>query len=203
MHIELSIWIYWLFCAIATLLVIVNRKFAYELLSPESASSHQDRGYAVSLQLGWAATLLASGVYILFTIKKITGPYQLPDLTLFSLLNGVLEQFMFIFWFLVGCYLAQKRFPKQSVTVFILGYVSYCLYSGIIHPFFWFQVLPDHQPFMLMALILPFMSAFWMWLLWRYRAVMAIITMHIVIDFLTIGHLHFTWFEPLQAFIQT
>ena len=203
MYIELPIWIYWLFCAIATFLVISNRKFAYKLLSPESASSHQDRGYAISLLLGWGTTLLASVIYILFTIKNETGPYKLPDLVSFSLLNGVLEQFMFIFWFLVGCYLAQKRFPKQSIAIFILGYMSYCLYSGIIHPLFWFQVLPDHEPFTPMALILPFMSAFWMWLLWRYRAVTAIIAMHIVVDFLAVGHLHFTWFEPLQTLIQT
>ena len=201
MNIETAIWIYWGFCVIATLLVITNRKFAYDLLSPNSESCQQDRGYKISLLLGWGTTLLAAVIYILFTVKNETGPYEMPDLISFSLLNGVLEQFMFIFWFLAGCYLAQKRFPKQSIAVFILGYFSYCLYSGVAHSVFWFQVLPAHEPFTPMALILPFMSTFWMWLVWRYRAVMAIIIMHIAIDFLTVGHLHFTWFEPLQKLI--
>lgn len=194
MNIEISIWIYWLFCTIATLLILANKSFAYSLLSPEANASHQKKGYTTFLLLGWGTTLFAAIVYILFTVKNETGPYELPDLISFSFLNGVLEQFMFIFWFLFGCYFAQKKFPKQSISIFILGYITYCLYSGLVHPFFWFEVLPDHDPFTLMALILPFMSAFWMWLLWRYKAVVAIIAMHIVIDFLTVGHLHFTWF---------
>jgi hypothetical protein len=49
-----------------------------------------------------------------------------------------------------------------------------------------------------MAFILPFMSLFWMWLFWRYQAIVAIIAMHVAIDFLTVGHLHFPWFESIQ-----
>ena len=203
MNIEITIWIYWLFCVIATVVVITNRKFAYEFLSPNSSLSHKDKDYTISLVLGWGTTLLASAIYILFTIKTETGPYELPELISFSLINGVLEQFMFMFWFLVGCYFAQKRFPKNSIYIFIWGYISYCLYSGLIHPLFWFQVLPAHEPFTPMAFILLFMSLFWMWLFWRYRAVGTIIAMHIVIDFLTLGHLHSTWFEPLQSLIQS
>lgn len=60
------------------------------------------------------------------------------------------------------------------------------------------KVLPPHQPVSLMALALATMSLVWMWLAWRYRAIVAIITMHMAIDFLTTGHLHFTWFEPFQ-----
>jgi hypothetical protein len=198
MAIETNIWIYWLFCAIATFLVIFNRKFAYTLLSPTLDSPQKNQNYRIFLILGWVFTLLASAIYILFTVKKETGAYELPDLISFSLLNGVLEQFMFVFWFLIGCYFAQQKFPKHSSLIFILGYLGYFIYSGLIHPLFWFQVLPDHEPFMPMAFILPFMSIFWMWLLWRYQAIFAIVAMHIVIDFLTIGHLHFTWFESLQ-----
>ncbi len=201
MNIETPIWIYWLICAIATVTVVSKRKLAYELLSPDSNESQSSKGYAISLALGWGATLLASAVYILFTVKNETGPYLFPDLISFSLLNGILEQFMFIFWFLVGCYIAQRWFPRDSIKVFAIGYISYCLYSGIIHPFFWFQVLPNHEPFTPMAAILPFMSAFWMWLLWRYRAIAAILAMHIMIYFLTVGHLHFTWFESAQSWV--
>lgn len=198
MAIETNIWLYWLFCAIATVIVITQRKFAYTLLSPDADSSQKEANKTLFLLLGWGATLLASLVYILFTVKKTAGAYQLSDLISFSLLNGVLEQFMFVFWFLLGCYVAQKKFPKQSILVFVCGYLAYFLYSGAIHPLYWFQVLPEHEPFMPMIFILPFMSLFWMWLLWRYQAITAIIAMHIAIDFLTVGHLHFPWFESFQ-----
>lgn len=199
MAIETSIWIYWLFCAIATILVISNRKFAYTLLSPALDSPQKERNKTIFLILGWGFTFLASAIYILFTVKIQPGGYELPGLISFSLLNGILEQYMFVFWFLIGCYLAQKKFPKHSILIFVLGYVGYFLYSGAIHPLFWFQVLPEHEPFLPMAFILPFMSLFWMWLYWRYQAIVAIIAMHIAIDFITVGHLHFSWFEALQS----
>ena len=199
MAIETNIWIYWLFCAIATFLVISNRKFAYSLLSPALDSPEKSQNKTIYLILGWGFTFLASAIYILFTIKIQPGGYKLPDLISFSLLNGILEQFMFVFWFLIGCYLAQKKFPKHSILIFVLGYVGYFLYSGAIHPLFWFQVLPEHEPFLPMAFILPFMSIFWMWLYWRYQAIVAIIAMHVAIDFITVGHLHFPWFEALQS----
>ncbi len=198
MAIETNIWIYWLFCAIATLLVINNQKFAYTLLSPALDSPQKEQNKTIFLILGWGFTFLASAIYILFTVKIQPGEYELPDLISFSLLNGILEQYMFVFWFLIGCYLAQKKFHKRSILIFVLGYVGYFLYSGAIHPLFWFQVLPEHEPFLPMAFILPFMSLFWMWLYWRYQAIVAIIVMHIAIDFITVGHLHFPWFEALK-----
>lgn len=198
MAIETNIWVYWLFCALATFWVIYNREFAYTLLSPALNSPQKKQNKTVFMILGWGCTFLASAIYILFTVKKNTGVYELPDLISFSLLNGVLEQFMFVFWFLIGCYLAQKKFPQHSILIFVLGYLGYFLYSGAIHPLFWFQVLPEHEPFLPMVFILPFMSLFWMWLFWRYQAIVAIIAMHIVIDFLTVGHLHFSWFESFQ-----
>lgn len=193
MLIEINIWIYWLFCSIVGILVIVNKKLAISLLNPCRAInlSEREKGYYVSLVLGWSTTLLASTVSILFTLKQETGHYQLSDLLLFCLLNGVLEQFMFIFWFLLGCYLGQKIYPNSSLLAFIFGYVVYAVYSGLIHAWFWSQVLPKHEPFTYLVLFLSLMSFFWMWLLWRYRAIFALISMHFVIDFLTIGNLHF------------
>jgi hypothetical protein len=179
-------------------LVISNRQFAHTLLSPALDSAEKEQNKTIFLILGWFFTILTSLIYISFTVKKETGGYQLSDLISFSFLNGILEQFMFIFWFLLGCYLTRQKFPKHSILIFILGYLGYFLYSGAIHPLFWFQVLPEHEPFMPMAFILPFMSLFWMWLFWRYQAIVAIIAMHVAIDFLTVGHLHFPWFESIQ-----
>jgi hypothetical protein len=196
MAIELPLWIYWVFCGVAAVLLWANRPFALSLLSPDSSSSRQ--GYPLALSLGWGATLATAAIYVLFTIKILEGPYRIPDLAIFSVLNGVLEQLMFVLWFLLGCYLGKQWFSKRPLWEFSTGYLSYVLYSGLIHPFFWFAVLPEHQPFLPMVAILPLMSFFWMWLYWRYQDLLSIIAMHIVIDWITVGHLHFPWFEPFQ-----
>ncbi len=196
MAIELSLWIYWAFCAVAAVLLWANRPFALSLLSPESGSSRQ--GYALALGGGWGATLGTAAIYVLFTVKTLEGPYRIQDLAVFSLLNGVLEQLMFVLWFLLGCFLARQWFPDRSLWGFVSGYLSYVIYSGLIHPFFWFAVLPEHEPFLPMVMILPLMSFFWMWLYWRYQDLSGIIGMHVVIDLITVGHLHFSWFESIQ-----
>ncbi|MGA7932023.1 MAG: hypothetical protein WCA35_00435, partial [Kovacikia sp.] len=178
------------------ILILANRQFVQTLLSSDSDTSENNTGFALSLSWGWITTLLASIIYVLFTVKKKTGSYRLSDLITFSLINGVFEQSMFILWFLVGCYVGQKLFPKHPICIFISGYFIYCIYSGLIHVFFWVPVLPSHEPFAPMVVILPFMSLFWMWLFWKYQAIFSILFMHVAIDFLTIGHLHFSWFEP-------
>lgn len=204
MAIETNIWIYWLLCAIATLLLINNRKFAYTLLSPNLNSPQKDQNYTIALILGWITTLIAATGYILFTRKYETGAYEIPDLLLFSFSNGALEQFMFIFWLLLGCYLGKLYAPNSPKLIFTFGYISYAIFSGLIHAFFWTTVLPRHEPVtVIMAVALSIMSLVWMWLFWRYQAVVAIVAMHIVIDFFMIGHLHFTWFESLQLLIQS
>ncbi|MEO0397348.1 MAG: hypothetical protein AAF243_15375 [Cyanobacteria bacterium P01_A01_bin.137] len=194
--IEPEIWIYWGCCLISALLVwaLRYRPVAAGLISPEV---DERDGYLSALTVGWGVTLLTSAIYVLFTQKYVDGDYRFIDLTLFSIANGVLEQLMFVFWFLVGSYLGQRLFPKHPIRSFWTGYLSYVIYSGLIHPLFWVRVLPSHEPFLPMIGILPLMSLFWMWLLWRYQAVAAIVAMHVVIDFLTIGHLHFPWFEKL------
>ena len=198
MAIETNIWIYWFVCAIGTLLIIYNRQLVNTLLSPALKYPYKDHNKTLFLILGWIFTFLASAIYILFTVKKEAGTYELADLISFAFLNGILEQFMFVFWFLLGCYLARQKLPQYSILVFILGYLSYFIFSGGIHFLFWFQVLPEHDPFTPVVPILSVMSFFWMWLFWRYRAMMAIITMHIALDFFSIGHLHFNWFESWQ-----
>lgn len=204
MAIETNIWIYWFFCAIATSLIISNRKFAYELLSPDSDSPQKDTDYKIALSLGWITTLIAASGYILLTRKYETGAYEIPDLLFFSFSNGMLEQFMFVFWLLLGCYLGKLYAPNNPKLIFTFGYISYAIFSGLIHAFFWTSVLPAHHPVSgIMAVALGLMSFVWMWLFWRYRAIVAIVSMHIVIDFLMIGHLHFTWFEPLQSLLQS
>ncbi|HEY9625441.1 MAG TPA: hypothetical protein V6C78_34295 [Crinalium sp.] len=200
MAIEMPIWIYWFICGLATALILINQQSIPKLLSPVLNSSQRQQGYSLALTLGWVATLFAALGYILLTHKEVAGSYQIQDLLVFSLLNGTLEQLMFIFWFLLGCWLAFRWSIQATWKIFGLGFLSYSLYSGAIHAFFWVKVLPAHQPALVIPVVLFFMSLAWMWLFWRYCALGAIIGMHVALDFLAVGHLHFAWFEPYQLF---
>jgi chlorophyllide a hydrolase len=197
--IETSIWIYWGCCLLAAGFLVAKRNAVQCLLGPGPKLSSKSKGYWRSLLTGWALTLLAAASYVVFTRKSETGTYSIVDLSTFAILNGVLEQLMFIFWFLCGCYVARLAAPAREKFVFALGYSSYFTFSGLIHGVYWVKVLPAHVPVtLLMVLLLAATSLAWMWAYWRYRAVGAIIAMHIVMDFLMIGHLHSNWFEPFQ-----
>jgi hypothetical protein len=198
MAIEGQIWIYWLMCGVATTLLVLNRQQISSLLSPELALPQPRPGYRWALILGWIATLLAAMAYVLLTHKQVAGTYRIQDLVLFASLNGALEQLMFIGWFLLGCWIAHRLNIKLSWQMFGLGFFSYAIYSGAIHALFWVKVLPAHEPAVIMPFLLVGMSLAWMWLFWRYRAIVTIVAMHIAIDFLTVGHLHFPWFESLS-----
>lgn len=195
MSIEFPIWIYWLGCGLAAVLLRLNQQRIPVLLSPDfQVPQTQKQGYWLTLGLGWVATAVAAICYILLTQKEVSGFYTLTDLTVFTFINGCLEQFMFIFWLLAGCWLAKQIGVIVSWKVFGLGFLSYAIFSGAIHALFWINVLPQHHPSPFMPFILVAMSYLWMWLFWRYQAILAIIAMHMMIDFLTIGHLHFPWF---------
>ncbi len=229
MALEGTIWIYCFFCGLATAVLIANRSRVSVLLSPVLAGSaisttYEDdnnkgdknavysavyRGYPLAIALGWLTTALAAISYIVLTQKEAIGTYSIPDLALFTLLNGALEQFMFIGWFLLGCLLAKSLGAKASWQIFGLGFFIYSMYSGFIHALFWTTVWPAHllNFIVIRVCFLTLMSISWMWLFWRYRAVGPIICMHMVIDFFTIGHLHFNWFDAyhlnsLMAYIQ-
>lgn len=190
--IETIVWIYWFFCAIAMFLVISNKKFVNASIGANVSSPRFDRNYKISLIFGWIATIIAATCYILFTRKYEAGYYSLLDSFLFSFLNGILSQYLSIFWFLIGCFISRFFAINNSQLVFTSGYISYALFSGAIRAFFWTKVLPHHEPNgIIMFLTISIMSLAWMWLFWRYRAVIPIIAMHFVMDFLTIGYLHF------------
>jgi hypothetical protein len=158
-------------------------------------------GYGLAIALGWGTTLLAAVGYILLTQRDAVGAYHIQDLIVFTLFNGPLEQLMFIGWFLLGCLVARAMGVRSTWKIFGLGFLTYSIYSGFIHALFWVAVLPTHQvsEFVFIRIgLLTVMSLSWMWLFWRYRAIGTIICMHMVIDFLTIGHLHFHWFDSYQ-----
>ena len=202
MNIEIQIWVYWLFCTAAMLLLAFNRITRVEqLLSPEANQSvRKSQSYLSALSLGWLTTFLAAIGYIIFANKTVTGPYQFPDLILFSVLNGILEQFMFLFWLLVGCSLAKQWRPRRPKLAFISGYLTFFVFSGLIHAFFWKVVLPPHETNAIAIIsILSVMSWFWMWLFWRYKAVLQIIAMHVCLDFVMISYLHSDWIEVVLS----
>jgi chlorophyllide a hydrolase len=196
--IERSVWIYWACCLAAAAAIVAQRHSVTLLLSPNSGSAKK-AGYKASVTLGWLATFATALTYALLTRKFETGSYRAAELVTFAVVNGVLEQFMFIFWFLMGCYLAKISAPGKPILAFGFGYVAYVVYSGLIHGLFWVAVLPAHRPVtFIMVVLLSITSLVWMWLFWRYRAIVSIVAMHIVVDILMIGHLHSAWFEDYQ-----
>lgn len=199
MAIETNIWLYWLTCALAMLIIVFNKPLVYSLLNSKTNFEEKNSNYNILLIAGWIATFIASISYVLFTSKNEVGVYQIPDLLAFSVLNGILEQFMFFFWFLLGCYFAKLWVAKNSIWIFISGYVTYAVFSGFIHALFWMNALPEHQPATgIVVPLLSIMSYIWMWLFWKYKAIVPIILMHILVDIITISHLHYPWFESLQ-----
>jgi hypothetical protein len=197
MVIETSVWIYWCFCLIAAALVISNRESISALLSPDSCSRRPNKGRLISIALAWIASMLTVAAYILFTQKLADGSYRLTDVVVFALLNGILEQFMFVFWFLLGCWLMRKV-TRRPLLVFLGGYFAFVAYSGPIHILFWFKILPQNVPAAApMAVLFTTMSLLWMWVFWRYRGLASVISMHIVIDFLMTSHLHSDFFAAV------
>ncbi len=197
-RIELPFWIYWICCGLVSGVLVLNWPRWVQLLEPPSVD-RSGPGYVALLIFGWLSTLGTGICYVLFTQKLVNGPYQVPDLVTFSCVNGILEQGMFIFWFILGLLLAERLRITRPIWRFTLGFVSYSLYSGLIHSLFWSQFLPDHIPAGgLIVCLLLVMSGIWMGLVWRYQAIVSIVLMHIVVDFITVGHLHFHWFEGLS-----
>lgn len=192
MNIEVSIWIYWVFCTIAMFLIIQNKAILVpSLLSPYANNSATKRNYQYTIGLGWFTTLISAIGYILFSYKTEIGSYHVLDRLIFSVFNGILEQFMFLFWMLVGCYLAKQWFAHRPRLVFISGYLSFAVFSGFIHALFWKSVLPHHEPnTFIIITMLSIMSLVWMWLFWRYKSIIPIMTMHVCLDWIMISHLH-------------
>jgi chlorophyllide a hydrolase len=194
-----SVWLYWGCCVVAATAVIGRKRWAIGLLSAASGDRTKRTGFRLSVAICWSATILTALTYALLTRKFQMGSYQLRDLVTFSLLNGVLEQYMFVFWFLLGCHIARVSVPGKPAMAFAVGYLAYVVYSGLIHAMFWVVVLPAHQPVTFIMVVLLSITSFgWLWLFWRYRAMGWIIAMHIFMDILMIGHLHSTWFDRYQ-----
>jgi chlorophyllide a hydrolase len=201
MEIETPVWFYWLACGGAIAILFVKRQQIPSLLSPDLTLPQPQKGFIPALLLSWVATFAAAIAYIVLTQKQAPGSYHIPDLMLFTTFNGVLEQLMFVFWFLLGCWIAHQLKIQSGWKVFGLGFLVYSIYSALIHGLFWVNVLPPHEIMSGIAIrmgLLMVMSCLWMWLVWRYRAFAVTILMHCTIDFLSIGHLHFAWFEPYQ-----
>jgi chlorophyllide a hydrolase len=153
--------------------------------------------YGTWFALAWAATLMAAGGYILSVGKGEVGNYGVGDILLFSVLDGVLEQFMFVFWFLFGCWMTRLA-TRKSAIVFTGGLFAFVIYSALIHQLFWVKVWPAHTRTRTLWLwTLSIMSLLWMWVFWRCRRLVPIIAMHAVLDFLITTYLNSNWLNAI------
>ncbi len=192
MAIEWPIGQYWLVCAAVAVLLLWRWPVILSLLSPKPSSAQGEE--RALLIIGWTSTSLAALNYVMHTQKLAPGSYSLPDLVVFSLCNGCLDQMMSLAWFSLGSALGLRWGWSDPVQRFGIGFCSYALYTAGIRVAFWVNVLPLHRPDPSVPIGLMVMSLVWMVIIWRYRAVLPVMAMHGVVDFITIGHLHFDWF---------
>jgi hypothetical protein len=120
-------------------------------------------------------------------------PFNLLSTNIFSLGNGVFETIAFALVYRFGEGLGGKMplSPKTAMRVgLVFGIVLLTLYNGMIHAFFWIELLPDHfhttpiaemvRGFHIPALAV--MLVGWCLCFWLTRDVWTVVFFHILVD---------------------
>jgi len=191
----LQIYAYW---AIAILIgVIFFRK--------DVMTANNDYGPKRIGLLIFSVVILALNAYI-YTNSTTDGGRTLDvwSALIFSVGNGIAETFMFYAMMRLGEKLADKLssdewqlIPKQ--TNFIVGFLFFMAYSGLIHGLFWLAILPEHVvqtspfkpfffPIQLMIALSWALSFFW------YRDIRTVFVLHALVDLTMIMNVKFSMF---------
>ncbi|MGC8775316.1 MAG: chlorophyllide a hydrolase BciC [Chlorobaculum sp.] len=117
---------------------------------------------------------------------------------IFSVGNGIAETFMFYAVFRIGQLLVGK-FTQNQWAGFIVGFLFFMIYSGLIHGLFWLNILPEHvvqtspfkpffMPIQLMIALSWALSFFW------YRDLRTVFVLHAIVDLTMIMNVKFSMF---------
>jgi chlorophyllide a hydrolase len=117
---------------------------------------------------------------------------------IFSVGNGIAETFMFYAVFRLGQSLVGK-FTQNQWAGFIVGFLFFMIYSGLIHGLFWLNILPEHvvqtspfkpffMPIQLMIALSWALSFFW------YRDLRTVFVLHALVDLTMIMNVKFSMF---------
>lgn len=117
---------------------------------------------------------------------------------IFSVGNGIAETFMFYAVFRLGQSLVGK-FTQNQWAGFLVGFLFFMIYSGLIHGLFWLNILPEHvvqtspfkpffMPIQLMIALSWALSFFW------YRDLRTVFVLHAIVDLTMIMNVKFSMF---------
>ena len=142
-----------------------------------------------------------------YTHSTTDGGRALDPLTVlvFTIGNGIAETFMFYAVFRLGELLANKLasdtwqlIPKQSN--FIVGFMFFIIYSGLIHGLFWINILPEHvvqtslyKPFFMPIQLL--IAGSWALNFFWYRDIRSVIILHALVDLTMVCNVRFSLFN--------
>jgi hypothetical protein len=153
-----------------------------------------------TILLGASLVIVAVNAWV-YSHSTSDGGRALDPLTLivFSIGNGVAETFMFYAVFRLGQILVGK-FSSNLWAGFIVGFIFFMVYSGLIHGLFWLSILPDHvvqtspyKPFFMPVQLL--IAASWALNFFWYRDLRTVIFLHALVDFTMAWNVKFSMFH--------
>lgn len=169
---------------------IVGAIVGFLYLRPDIASGFGtwSSGHLISSLLALAATVVTAVAYSKVTMTEGRS-LHLPTLFGFSIVNGICETILFMASFKLGVAIADP-FTAQLLWLFLAGTLSFFIYSGVIHVFFWLNVLPPHlnkgpavqTPRRIWILGLVSMSMLWVWPYFAYQDFWSVVVLHTLFD---------------------
>jgi len=150
--------------------------------------------------LSFSVVILAINAYVYSHSTSDGGRTADPlSVLVFSIGNGVAETFYFYAFFRMGESLV-GRFTANQWARFIAGFIFFMIYSGIIHKFFWLDILPTHvvqtspfKPFFMPVQLM--IASSWALAFFWYRDLRTVIILHSIVDFTMIMSVKFSLFN--------
>ncbi|ASQ91667.1 hypothetical protein CHL67_05920 [Prosthecochloris sp. GSB1] len=130
----MRIFIYWFIAIVIGLLFFRKETFSY----------NTNFDFRRKLLIGASFLIVAVNAYVYSNSTYDGGrSLDIASVMLFTVGNGIAETFMFYAVFVLGEKLA-ATVTKNSLLLFIAGFLFFMIYSGLIHGLFWLDILPEH-----------------------------------------------------------
>ena len=187
--IPMKIFAYWFIAIVVGLLFFRKETFTF------NANFDTRRKVLLSLSL----LIVAFNAFV-YTNSTYDGgrPLDIASVLLFTFGNGIAETFMFYAAFVIGEKLVGFA-TKNSMALFIGGFVFFMVYSGLIHGLFWIELLPEHvnQESPLKPLFMPtqiLIAGSWALSFFWYRDLPSVFVLHGLVDLTMILNVKFSLF---------
>jgi len=184
-----QIYAYW---AIALIIGFVF--FRKDVTAPEPPYDARRIGLII-----FSVVILALNAYVYSNSTTDGGRTLDPwSALIFSIGNGIAETFMFYAFFRLGESLIGKVTDNKWAG-FIVGFLFFMIYSGIIHGLFWLNILPEHvvqtSPFKPFFMPIQLMIALsWALAFFWYRDLRTVFVLHAIVDLTMIMNVKFSMF---------